>query len=320
MSETTGRPLTGERPPPAGPARRAFVVIGLAARLLLGLIFLAAGALKAVDPAEFARQMAGYGIVGPGVSAVAAPLLIALEVALAAALLCGFRPRAVALGAAALLLIFIGVEAYGLSTGRTQSCGCFGAYVQRTPAEVIGEDLFFLALALLAWGTRAGSPDATGRNRRSAAVAVAASGLLALGFAAAAPSLPIDRLVTRLAPGRTLSELGIEGKVPGTGRFLVVLLDLTDPGAQSVAAMLNEVTGPSAAPAVIVLTPSSEEEKAAFIWSAIPAFEIRTVDRPVLKRLYRTLPRYFVVGGGRVVGILDVAPLAAKDLLSWLAS
>jgi len=318
MSEAAGTP------PREPAARRVLAVASRLGRVGLGIVFLAAGVLKALDPAEFAHQMSGYGLVGPGIAAVAAPLLIAFETTLGVALLVGFSTRATSAAAAALLLFFIGLEAYGLAKGRTESCGCFGPYVQRTPGQVIAEDLLFLALAGLAFlGARARPRDPSSpplRPSRAAAVSVIAVAVLSLGFALASPSLPIDALVTGLSVGKSLSDLGIAGKVPADGRRLVGLLDLADPGAAAVAERLNALSGQAGAPAVLVLTPSSEEEKAAFLWSAVPDFEIQAVDRAVLKRLYRRLPRFFVVDGGRVVAVLDGAPPGPEDLLSLEAS
>jgi uncharacterized membrane protein YphA (DoxX/SURF4 family) len=296
----------------AGLLRRG---VGHLARVALGLIFIAAGLLKAADPAEFAHQMAGYGLVGPAVTAVAAPLLIAFETMLGAALLFGVLPQLGGLLAAALLLSFIAVEIYGLSIGRTESCGCFGTYVQRTPAQVIGEDVVFLALALLAvWGLRGWRPRHP--VRRAALVLIAA--VAALALAVASPRLPLDGLVTRLAEGRTVDDLGLGATVPELrhGRHLVALLDLDGPHASGTVERLNAIAATPGAPAVLGLTPASEEEAGAFFWAASPSFPIRAIDRPILKRLYRRLPRFFLVQEGRVAAIYDQTVPRAADLLS----
>jgi uncharacterized membrane protein YphA (DoxX/SURF4 family) len=299
------------------PAGRARALAGHVARLVLGLVFVAAGLLKALDPAEFARQVAEYGIVSPGVAAVAGPLLIALETTLGVALVAAFRPRIAAVVTAGLLLWFVALEAYGLAHGRTEACGCFGAYVQRTPAQVIIEDLVFLLLAgITVWGL-AGRRESGGR---AAPIAVATAAVLSLGFAFASPYLPLDPLVTRLAAGRTLADLGLAGKLSPRGRHLVALLDLADPGAAETAARLNAIAEVEGAPGVVVLTPSTEEEKAAFLWTAVPAFDVLRVDRPVLKPLFRRLPRYFLIDSGKVVSVYDGAPPQASDLLSSEAS
>jgi putative oxidoreductase len=300
----------------ATPWRRAAGHLG---RVTLGLIFLVAGTLKALDPAEFAHQIQGYGILGAPLSAQAAPILIVLEIVLGVALLAGVRPRLACLGAMALLAFFIAIETYGLSIGRTESCGCFGAYVQRTPGQVIAEDLLFAGMAVLAlWGL-AGWP---GMPVRRGAAVLLGSLALAAAFVLASPSLPIDPYVTRLAVGRSVGDLSLLEKAPqlSEGRHLVALIDVTDPGAVETATVLNQIVSRPGTPSVLALTPGSEEEKAAFLWSAAPAFDTKNVDRAVLKRLYRRLPRFFLLEEGRVAAIFDGAPPAAEDLLSSEAS
>lgn len=313
ISETIQAPANGAR---SAPWRR---VAGHVGRVSLGLVFLMAGALKALDPAEFVHQVQGYGILGPRLAAPVAPALIVLEIVLGVALLAGVRPRLAALGAMALLAVFIAIEAYGLSIGKTESCGCFGAYVQRTPGQVIAEDVLFSGLAVLGlWGL-AGWP---GMPLRRGAAVLLGSVALAAAFVLASPFLPIDPYVTRLAVGRSVSDLSLLEKAPqlSKGRHLVALIDVTDPGAVETATVLNQIASRPGAPPVLALTPGSEEEKAAFLWSAAPAFDTRNVDRAVLKRLYRRLPRFFLLEEGRVAAIFDGAPPAAEDLLSSEAS
>jgi uncharacterized membrane protein YphA (DoxX/SURF4 family) len=303
----------------AGVPVRGRRILGHAGRLLLGLVFLAAGILKALDPDEFARQMGGYGIVGPGLAAVLAPLLIGLEIVLGALLLAGAWPAGAAAGGAVLLAAFIAIEAYGMIHGRTEACGCFGAYVQRTPGQVIAEDLLFIGFAGLAlWGLRGWRGLAAPR----AAAVLAAAGFLALGFAYASPSLPLEPWLTRLAPGRSLADLGLETRLPAlaAGRHLVALIDVTGAGAAEAAAALDALADDPRLPPILALTPATEEEVAAFGWSAAPRFDVRNVDRAALKPLYRRLPRYFVLQDGRVVSVHDGAPPRPADLLSSEAS
>jgi len=289
-------------------------VVGHIGRLALGLIFLASGVLKAVDPAEFAHQIAGYGIIGPRLARLTAPALIVFEIALGVALVAGVRPLLTATASILLLLAFIAIEAYGIAAGRTESCGCFGAYLKRTPGEVIVEDFLFIGLALLAIVGLRGWAGA--RPGRAAAILVAAL-CLSTAFVLASPSLPIDDVVTRLRAGRTLADLDLAARLPqlAQGRHLVALIDVTDPRAAETAAALDALASRPGAPSVIGLTPSSEQEIDAFRWTVVPAFEIKSVDRDVIKRLYRRLPRYFVLDSGRVVAVYDGAPPEARDLL-----
>src|SRR6266704_4302281 len=161
--------------------------LGHAGRILLGAIFLFSGIAKGLTPGEFTQQVADYRILGEHLSAIAAPALIVFEIVLGVALLCAVRPLLTASGSIVLLLLFIGIEAYGLVAGRTEACGCFGAYSKRTPAEVIGEDLLFAALGVIAiWGLRGWAGIRTGR----AGAVLAAALLLSTAFVIASPSLP----------------------------------------------------------------------------------------------------------------------------------
>jgi len=296
-------------------AVRRFARLGAhAARLLLGLVFLAAGVLKMADVAEFARQIEGYGIVGPRLAAIAAPSMIAIETALAVALLAGWRTRLAAIAVGALLVVFIGLEGWNMAHGKTEACGCFGAYVQRTPAQVIGEDLIFLGLAVAtvlglgAWQSR----------RRTAAAVVVTAAILAAGLAVASPHLPIDPWVTGLAVGKSVDDLGLAAKLDDAARadVLVAILDLTDPVSKEAAADLNGLAAAPGAPRILALTPSTEEEHAAFLWDSYPAFDLKTADRPLLKPLYRRLPLYFRLQAGRVTAIYAGPRPPSADLLS----
>src|SRR5215813_1931492 len=210
-------------------------IAGHLGRILLGGVFLISGIAKGLTPGEFARQVEGYAIIGKPFSEIIAPALIVLEIALGIALVCAVRPALTALAAIVMLLLFIGIEAYGMAVGRTDACGCFGAYVQRTPAEVIGEDLLFIALGGLSlWGLRGWTGLRPGR-----ALAVLS---LALGisttFVLASPTLPFFNIpfLSRLAPGATLADLKLDKRLPelSSGRHLVAVFDVTDPKSASL--------------------------------------------------------------------------------------
>lgn len=272
-----------------------------------------AAAAKAVDPHEFAREIVSYGVVGAGIAAIAAPLLIALETVLGVALLAGLGSGLAALGSCLLMLGFLMLKINSLLAGRTDPCGCFGAYLQTSPGWGVAIDVGFLGLGLvILWGLG----RRAGRRDRRAALLSMATAMLSLAFAIASPRLPLDPLVTRLAVGKNLEGLGLAGRVPGQGRRFVALLDLADPKTVEIAARLEALASGPGAPAVVALTSSSDDEKASFVWSASPNFDIVKLDRAMLKPLYRSLPRYFLLDGERVIALFDGAPPDASDLLS----
>lgn len=149
---------------------RGRTVIVLLGSFIVGAVFIAAGAMKALDVNGFSRDIALHGIVGPGLAAVLARVLIPFEIVAGAAVIIGYRRR---LGLALLigsLILFIGVTGWAWAHGNTEGCGCFGRFASRTPLTVILEDVVLLVLAAAAWiaarppasEASAGVPSATG--------------------------------------------------------------------------------------------------------------------------------------------------------------
>ncbi len=95
-------------------------------RLLVGLVFVLAGAGKVAARSGFRGQLAALSVVPPRMVAPAAALIPAIELLAGAALLTGtlVRPAASFLGA--LLFIFTIGLALVLRRGQRARCGCFG--------------------------------------------------------------------------------------------------------------------------------------------------------------------------------------------------
>src|SRR5437868_2403025 len=100
-------------------------ILLLLARLLLAVVFVVAGLAKLADRAGSRQALVGFGLP----AALAAPLGILLplaEVAVAVALLPAASAWWGALGALALLLLFVAGIGFNLARGRTPDCHCFG--------------------------------------------------------------------------------------------------------------------------------------------------------------------------------------------------
>jgi uncharacterized membrane protein YphA (DoxX/SURF4 family) len=140
---------------------RFYLGWGLAA--LLGLVWLAAGVIKALEPFDFVRQVAGFQLV-PGKAmqtAIAWGLLVA-ECALGAALILGYRLRWALVGAGCLTLIFMGALGWVILAGvPVEDCGCFGSQVKRSPREALLEDSLMLLVTIVS-GWLVWKPQPTG--------------------------------------------------------------------------------------------------------------------------------------------------------------
>jgi uncharacterized membrane protein YphA (DoxX/SURF4 family) len=152
-----------------GPAWRPWLATG--ARLLLGVVFVVAGALKVPDPAAALRAVRAYRLLPETLVAPVAFGLPVVEIAVGLALLVGVFVRTAALAAAVLLAVFVVAVGSAWARGLQIDCGCFGGGGQvaagRTayPAEVLRDvGLLVVALALARWPCSRlalGSPDRT---------------------------------------------------------------------------------------------------------------------------------------------------------------
>ncbi len=134
--------------------------IGLLARLVLGGVLLAAGALKVGNPLVSARAVQAYQIFPFELAASIGYALPVIEVALGILLLLGLFTRASALVGTLLMLAFVAGIASAWARGLSIDCGCFGGGGQIGEAETqypvdIARDLAFAACgAWLVWRPR----------------------------------------------------------------------------------------------------------------------------------------------------------------------
>ena len=132
--------------------------LALAARLLLGGVFVVAGLLKLPDPAAAVRAVRAYRLLPEVLVGPVAFGLPVVEVAVGLALLAGVFVRTAAVAAALLLTVFLVGVGSAWARGLQIDCGCFGGGGQvqagqtAYPGEVARDTaLLLLALALARW-------------------------------------------------------------------------------------------------------------------------------------------------------------------------
>ena len=122
--------------------------VRLAFRLVLGGLFVYAGAVKVLEPLAFAQNVRNYQLVGQSLSFVAAIILPWLEILAGLALILGVWTRGAALVVTGLLVFFIVLTAVTMARGLDVDCGCFGSLSRKSGWSVVLEDLGMLALGL----------------------------------------------------------------------------------------------------------------------------------------------------------------------------
>ena len=107
----------------------------LIARILVGLVFIAAALPKTVDPPGFAKAIWAYELVPTWALNPMALILPWLELICGLLLCLGLWRRAAALWVGALLLSFCLALSINLARHRPVDCGCFGATSPKTETE-----------------------------------------------------------------------------------------------------------------------------------------------------------------------------------------
>ncbi len=286
--------------------------------MVLGAVFLVAAWAKTLDPSAFATQITQEGLDFLLPANIVALIALALEVFLGAALLLAIRRLWILVPTASLVVFFLFLTgrgywryARGIEPEEGASCGCFGNLVERTPAEAFWQDLLLmlpaLLLAFLAF-------DRGGKWPRLRLVVVGVLTAVTVLVAWKAPELPLDNLATRLRPGTEAlsicagseeknNRVCMDGILPelADGEHIVVMAQLTDDPFTDHVEALNEYHWAASGPALWVLTDASTDELFTFRFSLAPSFEIREAPLALLRPLYRTLPRSFLVRDGEVV-------------------
>ncbi|WP_249423771.1 DoxX family protein [Nocardioides coralli] len=125
--------------------------VGLLARLVTGVVWIVAGALKLPDPASSVRAVRAYELLPEAVVPAVGHLLPVVEVVLGACLVLGLLTRPMAALSALLFAAFVVGIASAWARGLEIECGCFGGGGQRegASAEYPAEIARDLGLVLL---------------------------------------------------------------------------------------------------------------------------------------------------------------------------
>ena len=265
----------------------------------VGVVLLSAAFMKMMDMDLFIRQMRDYGIISNYLLlSISARGLIVLECTLGVGLLLFFRPKLTLLLTSVLLLIFVGATGWAWLTDATKDCGCFGAWIKRTPAEAVLEGLILLVLTVIAWTISRPSRKSEARPK-AWAIAVACLAGLILPLVFGSP-------VTRADPNQTrtgeifLGDSQIEGldRVDlEHGDYLIVLIDTGCSHCRDAVATLNWLAEDPDLPEVFALSSNGEDQLKEFRKELQAIFPIGHITEEDFWRLLGDgdLPKTFFV-------------------------
>lgn len=155
-------------------------------RILVGLLFIFSGLIKANDPLGFGYKLQEYfevfhiAFLNDYATAFAI-LLCMLEIILGALLLLGFWAEKVAWGLLILIIFFTFLTFYSAFFKVVTSCGCFGDAIPLTPWQSFSKDLILLVLIVIIFNQRARIVPLV-QNSRAQSIIFSIIVLFALGF------------------------------------------------------------------------------------------------------------------------------------------
>lgn len=155
-------------------------------RILVGLLFIFSGLIKANDPLGFGYKLQEYfevfhiAFLNDYATAFAI-LLCTLEIILGALLLLGFWAEKVAWGLLILIIFFTFLTFYSAFFKVVTSCGCFGDAIPLTPWQSFSKDLILLVLIVIIFNQRARIVPLV-QNSRAQSIIFSIIVLFALGF------------------------------------------------------------------------------------------------------------------------------------------
>ena len=122
-------------------------------RLGLGGIFIVAGVIKIIDPAQFANDIANYRLLPYNLINLLAITLPWVEVVAGVLLITGPWKRASALAILLMMIVFLAAIGQATARGLNIKCGCFGTVEGRKVGVIaLAEDAaMFVAALWLTW-------------------------------------------------------------------------------------------------------------------------------------------------------------------------
>lgn len=139
-------------------ARKAIPWVTTAARLILGGVLIAAGALKIGNPSDSVVAVKAYQLLPDSIAVTVGHILPILEIVVGVLLVVGLLTRVAAAIAGLLMLAFVVGIAWAWARGLRIDCGCFGGGGQlgagQEPAYLLDILRDFGLVLLGAWTIR----------------------------------------------------------------------------------------------------------------------------------------------------------------------
>jgi len=278
--------------------RAGWVALG---PMLVGATFLWTGALKAISPHTFREHLTRLGWIPERLMSYLVPAAAGLETAWGLVLILGVMPAITLPLTAVLLVVFTGISWWGVKSGRTTDCGCYGGYVVPSIGQSVMLNGAFIALVLAAWIVSPAA-DTTAPWK---IIVVSVIGIAFTVFAAVSQQFmrKNGRMMIETTPlkvGRRWSKRW-GTIVPDDGsEMLISYLGPDCPYCKQWVRVLNAMDQAKGLPSVTGVVAASREELDTFIQNSGIRFPVVTVPQTLMSRLVWGVPTTVLVSAGRI--------------------
>jgi uncharacterized membrane protein YphA (DoxX/SURF4 family) len=275
----------------------------------VGLVLLLSGLLKATDMDLFIRQIKDYGIISHhSLLVLNAWGVLLAEFTLGTALIMSYRPRWTIPLAAFLLLIFLGATTWAWITGITEDCGCFGAWIKRSPGEAIIEDLLLLAALIPYWFRQGHSTNPPDYIKLWAVIVACIAGLILpilFGFSIYRISVPLKESIDIQ---QELPEIQDDVQTDlRHGTYILILMSTDCLHCREAVGELNKWTEESDFPGLVALSANDTGQIQAFVKEFQPVYPIVHITEDAFWRLLGdgTTPRLILLRNQAILKVWD---------------
>lgn len=134
------------------------ILVGIA-RIIVGILFIFSGLVKANDPLGLSYKMQEFFEVWnfhwlDNYTLIFSIVMIVFEIVAGVAILLGWRMRLFSWLLLLLIIFFTFLTGYAYLSGKVRECGCFGDCIPLTAGESFSKDLILLALILFLFFTQ----------------------------------------------------------------------------------------------------------------------------------------------------------------------
>jgi len=269
---------------------------------LVGLILLWTAIIKAIAPYNFRRHLASLGWIPENLLSASVVTAAALEAGWGTALVTRMAPGIVLPSTIVLLAGFSFVSWWGVKSGRTEDCGCYGGFIQPSITQSLGLNFLFIGLILIGWSSQPKILSPSGWQLAAAGIVTVLVGGLAEAnrrFEATYGKARFDTNPLKIGKRWRHSWAG-GATAQIDGEALVTFLGPDCPYCVRWVQVANAIVQSPTLPGVVGVVATSRDRLESFKVDKGIRFPVALISKSLMSRLTQVVPTTVLIESGRI--------------------